>query len=125
MTWQQWSGDETDVYILTAMYNPPTNSIFCNEHGNTIKPESYRITTGYVYKGEMVNSYPAQSWTWKWAKKLFFHLIDLTILNSFLLLTSCGVRMTHTQFILSCMQILIEKAGSLLKPHLHMGRPSL
>jgi hypothetical protein len=50
--------DETDVYILTDMYNPPTNGTFCDEHGNATKPESYRITTGYVYKGDrIVNSY--------------------------------------------------------------------
>jgi hypothetical protein len=31
------------------------------------------------------------SWrTWKWTKKCFFHLLDLTILSSYISLTSCG-----------------------------------
>jgi hypothetical protein len=38
----------------------------------------------------------------------------MTILNSFLLLTSCGARMTHKQFRLALMPKLIEKDGSVL-----------
>jgi hypothetical protein len=72
---------------------------------------------GYAGKGDrMVNSYMIQHQTWKWAKKLFFHLPDSTILNSFLLLTSCGAKMTQRQFILALVQSLIERVGSLHCP---------
>jgi hypothetical protein len=54
-------------------------------------------------------------------KKLFFHFLDMTILNSFLLLTSCGAKMTHRDFRLALVRNLIEDAGSLRRP---LGRPA-
>jgi hypothetical protein len=98
MVWR----DKRDIYILKNMYNPLTNSNFCDEHGNAIKPriiQDYNQHMGFEDKGDkMANSNMIQYWTWKWTKKLFFHLADLTILNSFLLLASCGARLTHRQF---------------------------
>jgi len=44
--------------------------------------------------------------TWKWRKKLFFHLLDLTILNSFIILASCGSRLSHRQFRLTLLRDL-------------------
>jgi hypothetical protein len=32
---------------------------------------------------KMANSYGIARRTWKWTKKLFFHLTDMTILNAF------------------------------------------
>jgi len=46
----------------------------------------------------MVNSYGIARRTWKWTKKLFFHLTDITILNTFLIHKSCGSKMTHKNF---------------------------
>jgi len=46
----------------------------------------------------MVNSYGIARRTWKWTKKLFFHLTDMTILNAFLTHKSCGGKMTHKNF---------------------------
>jgi hypothetical protein len=43
----------------------------------------------------MVNSYGIARRTWKWTKKLFFHLLDTAILNAYLLHKSCGGKMTH------------------------------
>jgi hypothetical protein len=68
---------------------------------------------GYIDKGDrMVNSYTIQHQTWKWTKKLFFHMLNLTAMNIFLLLllllTSCGARMTHRQFRLALMHNLIK-----------------
>jgi hypothetical protein len=31
-------------------------------------------------------------------EKLFFHLLDWTIMNSLLILTSCGAKVTHRDF---------------------------
>jgi len=53
--------------------------------------QDYNRHMGYVDKSDhMTNSYSGSRWTWKWTKKLFFHLMDLTILNSFIILASCG-----------------------------------
>jgi len=46
----------------------------------------------------MVNSYGTARRTWKWTKKLFFHLTDMTILNAFLIHKSCGGKMMHKKF---------------------------
>jgi hypothetical protein len=35
---------------------------------------------------------------WKWTKKLFFHLLDLTIVNSCNILASYGSKLSHWQF---------------------------
>jgi hypothetical protein len=56
-------------------------------------------------------------------KKLFFHLLDMTILNSFLLLTACGTKITHRDFRLSLVRNLTERAGSLPCPRRPLGRP--
>jgi hypothetical protein len=86
MVWR----DKCDVYVLTNMHNPPaTEGNFCDEHGNTLKlqiVQDYNQHIGYSGKGDRTtNSYSIQWQTWKWAKNFFFHLLDLTIVNSFLL----------------------------------------
>jgi hypothetical protein len=54
---------------------------------------------GYVdFSDRMLNSYSISKNTWKWTKKLLFHLLDLTILNSYILYKSCGRNMTHLKF---------------------------
>jgi len=42
--------------------------------------------------------------------KLFFHLLDLTVLNSWILLSSCGAKYTHGDFRLLLVRKLIEEA---------------
>jgi len=42
--------------------------------------------------------------------KLFFHLLDLTVLNSWILLSSCGAKYTHRDFRLLLVRKLIEEA---------------
>ncbi|PNF31084.1 hypothetical protein B7P43_G16282 [Cryptotermes secundus] len=39
------------------------------------------------------NSYGIPKRTWKWTKKLLFHLLDMTITNAYLLHKSCGGKM--------------------------------
>jgi hypothetical protein len=88
-----------DIHMVTHMLIPPAEGNFCDEHGNATKPEiiaDHSKHMGYVDKADrMTDSYSIGHWTWKWTKKLFFHLLDLTILNSFILLSSCGVKMLH------------------------------
>ena len=42
--------------------------------------------------------------------KLFFHLLDPTVLNSWILLSSCGTKYTHRDFRLLLVRKLIEEA---------------
>jgi len=47
----------------------------------------------------------------KWTTKLFSHLLDQTVLNSWILLSSCGAKCTHRDFRLLLVRNLIEEAG--------------
>ena len=91
--------DKHDVYVLTNMHTPPVEGNFCDISGHAVKPrviEDYNAHVGYVDKSDrMVNSYGIARRTWKWTKKLFFHLTDMAILNAFLLHKTCGGKMTH------------------------------
>jgi len=94
--------DRRDVYILTNMHSPPVEGNFIDDSGNAIKPrvvEDYNAYMGFVDKADrMVNSYGIAQRTWKWTKKLFFHLTGMTILNAFIIHKSSGGKMTHKSF---------------------------
>jgi hypothetical protein len=54
---------------------------------------------GFVDKSDrMINRYGIARRTWKWTKKLFFHLTDMTILNAFFIHKVCGGKMMHKNF---------------------------
>jgi hypothetical protein len=72
------------------MIHPDDN--YRDEHGNAIEPAivaDYNHHMGHdsAYR---ISSYTASRRTWKWTKKLFFHLLDMAIVNSYILLSSCG-----------------------------------
>jgi len=84
------------------MHAPPVEGNFTNESGQAIElrlVEDYNAYMGFVDKSDrMFNSYGIARRTWKWTKKLFFHLTDMTILNPFLIHKSCGGKMMHKTF---------------------------
>jgi hypothetical protein len=86
--------DKRDVHILMNIHDPPAESNFCNNNGKAIKPQivvDYNRHMGYVDKGDrMANSYSINLRTRMWTKKLFFHLFDLAILNSYILFSPLG-----------------------------------
>jgi hypothetical protein len=127
MTASVWK-DKRDVHMLTNMHNPPAEGNFCDDHGNAIKPaivEDYNKHMGYVDKSDrMANSYSISRRTWKWTKKLFFHLLDLTILNSYILLSSCGAKLSHRDFRIALVRNMLEHAGrGPPRPQRPVGRP--
>jgi len=66
---------------------------------------------GYIdSSGRMANSYSMSQHTFKWTTKLFFSLLDLTVLSSWLLLASCRAKYTHQDFRLLLVKNLIEEA---------------
>ena len=75
----------------------------------------------------MANNYSMSRHKFKWTTKLFFHLLDLTVLNSWILLSSCGAKYTHRDFRLLLVRNLIEEAEKSQDhptPSL-VGRPSM
>jgi len=88
--------------MLTNMDPPPAEGNFCDDSNCPMKPhvvERYNRHMGYVDNSDcMANSYSMSRCTFKWTTKLFFHLLDLTVLKSWILLSSCGTKYTHRDF---------------------------
>jgi len=122
--------DRREVYILTNMDPPPAEGTFCDDTNHPVKPhimERYNRHVGYVDSSDrMANSYSMRWRTFKWTMKLFFHFLDLTVLNSWILLSSCGAKYAHRDFRLLLVRNLFEEAGKSQDrpiPRL-VGRPS-
>jgi hypothetical protein len=109
------------------MHTPPLDGNFRDEAGHAVKPhvvEDYNAHMGFVDKSErMVNSYGITRRTWKWTKKLFFHLLDMTILNACLLHKSCDGK-NGTQQILAQDLILQSPEVNITVSGASRGRPS-
>jgi hypothetical protein len=92
--------DKGEVYVLSNMHIPPVEGNFKLD-GKAVKLciiEDYNTHMAYVdLSDQMANRYTI-SRTWKWTKKLFFHLLDLTILTAYVLSKSHGSTSTHLKF---------------------------
>jgi hypothetical protein len=91
--------EESDEELeeLNEFFEPRKN---ISSSGNeAVRPhaiEDCNVHMGLVDKSDRtVNSYGIVLRTWKWTKKLFFHLLDMAILNAYLLHKSCGGKITH------------------------------
>jgi len=107
--------DRRDVYWLTDFDLPPEEGNFCDDRKRAVKPQMvarYNRHMGYVDISDlMANSYSMCRRNFKWTTKLFFHLLDLTVLKSWILLSSCGAKCAHRDFRLLLVRNLIEEAG--------------
>ena len=120
--------DKRDVYLLSNIHNAPPEGNFRDNDGKAVKPqivEDYSRHMGYVDKGDrMANSYSICRRTLKWTKKLFFHLFDLAILNSFILLSSCGgTKISHRDFRFALVRNMLAQAGCKERIPRPLGRP--
>ena len=122
--------DRQEIYILTNMDPPPTEGNFCDNSNCPVKPHILEWCNRHMGYGDssdcMADSYSMSRHTFKWTTKLFFLLLDLTVLNSWILLSSFGAEYTHRDFRLLLVRNLIEEAGKSqdrLTPRL-VGRPS-
>jgi hypothetical protein len=78
--------DKRDIHLLMNIHNAPAEVNFWSEGEEAIKPQivmDYNHHMDHVDKDDrMANSYSI--------RKLFFHLLDLAILNSYILHSLCG-----------------------------------
>ena len=114
--------------LLTNIHDPPREGNYRNEHGNAIKPAivaDYNLHMGHIDNADrMANSYTGSRRTWKWTKKLYFHLLDLAIVNSYILLTSCGgKKISHGDFRLTLKREMLPRSGHETRPTMRVGRP--
>jgi hypothetical protein len=73
----------------------------------------------------MGNSYVASRQTWKWTKNLFFHLLYLSIVNSYILLSSCGgKKISHRDFRPTLIREMLARSGYEPQPSMPVGRPA-
>ena len=81
--------DRRYIYMLTDMDPPPEQGNFCDDSKRDVKPQivaRYNRHMGYVnISDRMANSYSMCRRTFKWTTKFYFHLLDLTVLNSWIL----------------------------------------
>ena len=97
-----WRG-KREICTLMNIHDVPAEGNLCSEGGIAIKPQTvidYNHHMRYVDKGDrMANSYSISRHTFMQMKKLFFHLLDLAILNSYNLHSSCGGnKISHRDF---------------------------
>ena len=80
---------------------------------------------GYVDKGDrLANSYSISWRTFKWMKKLFFHLLDLVILNKHILHSLCGgKKISHRYFWCTLVRNMLVHAGPEQRVPRPLGRP--
>jgi len=101
--------------MLTNMDPQPAEGNFCDNGNRPAKPhimEWCNRHMGYVDNSDrMANSYSMRQRTFKWTMKLFFNLLDLTLLNRWIMLSSCRAKYTHKDFRLLLVRNLIEEAG--------------
>jgi hypothetical protein len=115
--------------MLTNVDPLPAEGNFC-ENKSPVKPHivaRYNPHMGYINNSYcMANSYSVCQCSYKRNTKLFSHLLDLTVLNSWILLSSCEAKYTHQDFRLLLVRNLSEEAGRSQDqptPNL-VGRPS-
>jgi hypothetical protein len=122
--------DKREVYMLSNIHPSPAQGQVMDDSGRSIKPkivEDYNTHMGYVDMSDrMANSYSICRRTWKWTKKLFFHLLDLSVLNAFIVQQSCGGKLTHKRFREQLIRDLIHAAQdtNITASGVQIGRPS-
>ena len=119
-------GDKRDVCLLTNIHDPPIEGNYRYEHGTAIKlavVADYNRQVGRVDTADrMADSYTASCRTWKWTKKLFFHLLNLTIVNSYIILPSCGgKKISRRDFRLTLIREMLARAGHEPRPSTPVG----
>ena len=67
----------------------------------------------YMDKGDRIaKSYSISRGTFKWAKKLYFRLLDLAILTSYILHSSCGdEKISHRDFRYTLVRNMLTHVG--------------
>jgi len=120
--------DKQKGNTLMNMYSPQLEGNFFGKHGKAMQLamiQNYDRHMRFVDKSDhMIKCYSISRWTWKWTKKPVFHLLDLTILNSFIILTSRGSKLSYRQFSLTLVRALVQEAGRVPRPQTTRPRNS-
>ena len=106
---------EGQASLEANMSPPPAEVNFCDNSNHPVKPHVVELCNwhmGYFVGSDRVASgYSMSRCNFKWTMKLFFHLLDLTVLRSWIVVSSCGAIYTHQDFRLPLVWNLIEEHG--------------
>lgn len=106
--------DKREVLMLSNMHLP-SNQVQKNE--NKEKPPivaDYNKHMGYVdLSDRMANSYSFGRRTLKWTKKLFFHLLDLSVLNAYIL--AKDKHSSHRDFRMKLIRSMLDPTESVCR----------
>lgn len=108
--------DKREVSLLSTIHNPVSvlsQNVDPHSRQRIMKPEcvlDYNQNMRLVDKSDaMISSIECARKTLKWYKKLFFHLLDLTMLNSYILYTlKSGKKGKLQSFIIEVIRQLLE-----------------
>jgi hypothetical protein len=121
--------DREEVRMLTNIHAAPAGGNLLDERGKPVTPlivADYNHHMLCLCKGNRkANNYTISRPRWKWTKKLFFHLLDLAVLNSYVLLSSCGgKKISHRDFRITLVTNMLAHAGRVQQLERPMGRPA-
>lgn len=112
--------DKRYVLMLTNIHDPPEQGLYKFEiapnRWQPVKPpliHDYNKNMGFVDKSDqMMTTHSLHRRTNKWTKKLFFHFLDTTVLNSYILYKpENGTKKPLSDFRLKLVQGLILRSG--------------
>jgi hypothetical protein len=104
--------DRRKVYMLSNMDPLPAEGKFCDYSNRLHSVERYNRHVGYVDNSvRTASSYSVSRRNFGWTSKLFFQLLDLSVLNSWIILPLYGAKYTHRDFRLFLVRNLIEEAA--------------
>ena len=124
--------EKRDVHMISTFHEATYTVLERRRHGgDLVKPTSvvdYCQNMGGVdLSDQLLQYYNALRRTVKWWKKLFFHLLNMLVLNSYKLFLKYGnrngtTRRSHQQFRSKLVRALIESAENAPRPRESMGR---
>jgi hypothetical protein len=125
--------DQRDVHMLSTIHQATVSVLTKTDRNGDpiVKPTcivDYCSLMGGVDLSDQINQYySCLRKTSKWYKKLFFYLLNLCIINAFILYRKFGpaTKTEHSGFKLSIVNDLIEEAASAPRPQPEKGRKIL
>ncbi|XP_021344408.1 piggyBac transposable element-derived protein 4-like [Mizuhopecten yessoensis] len=127
--------DKQDVHMLSTIHKATVSvldKVDCNTNQQVAKPTciaDYIAVMGGVDLSDQINHYSCLRKTSKWYKKLFFHLLNVCIINAYILFKKFGpndgCKKEHQAFRMAVCESLLSEAVTAPRPYVERGRKSV
>ena len=129
--------DTRDVCVMSTYYAATGNDKVERGRGKTVNGKYVRQKVnipppikGYNHhmggvdlSDQLIKCYEVIRKTKKWWKTLFFHFIDVAIVNSFIIYKSLGSELSHKMYRVELAKSLVSASGVPNRPRPRPGRP--